>query len=606
MYVKGKALMNNRLDFLFSLILAFTASSFVTTASGISLNWEIGWGSLMTVFSSVFAAVSLTLVLYSHVSLRSALAGAHRRDKKTHIQPREKDARAGDVCSAPVHDKPQTARDIYAGCAAGSKETLDSITDAITIVDNNHNIIYANRAAREMLCLGPGHETQKCFRYYHGLDTPPAGCPSCQCKTFKKEVAVEVFEPHLMRHLEIRALPLLDQEDNLKGLIHISRDISERKVIEGQLHRQLNRLRALRMIDLAISSSFSLNSTLEVVLDQVKDQLRVDAASIMLFDPDTQLLRYAVGGGFLTDRIRKVSIRAGESYAGHIVLNREIVLIPDLEKSNWSRAHPGGYDFARSFLTQEELFKAYCGIPLIAKGTVNGVLEVFHRSVFSPDRDWMEFLEALAGQAAIALDSAMLFDRLQQSREEIMAAYDTTIEGWAMALDLRDSVTNGHSKRVCDMTVRIAQEMGVPESEIIHIRRGALLHDIGKLVVPDSILHKKSALNGEEWSRMKQHPQIAYELLSRIPFLEKAVDIPYCHHERWDGKGYPRGLQGKEIPFAARIFAIVDIWDALCSDRPYRAAWGRDDVVKHICALSGSHLDPGLVEVFLQAGPGQS
>lgn len=189
---------------------------------------------------------------------------------------------------------------------------------------------------------------------------------------------------------------------------------------------------------------------------------------------------------------------------------------------------------------------------------------------------------------------------LQVANLELQEAYDRTMEGWVRALDLRDRETEGHTLRVADMTIRLARAMGIPESEIIHIRRGALLHDIGKMGVPDSILHKGGELTEEEWAVMKKHPAYAYEMLSIIPYLNPALDIPYCHHEKWDGSGYPRGLRGEQIPLAARLFAVVDVWDALLSNRPYRQGWADEKVLEHILANSGSHFDPRVVNVFMR------
>ncbi|MDH5506172.1 MAG: HD-GYP domain-containing protein, partial [Anaerolineae bacterium] len=183
---------------------------------------------------------------------------------------------------------------------------------------------------------------------------------------------------------------------------------------------------------------------------------------------------------------------------------------------------------------------------------------------------------------------------------ELSQAYSSTLEGWSKALDLRDRETEGHTQRVTNLTVRLAKYIGVPAEQIEHIRRGALLHDIGKMGIPDSILFKEGPLSSEEWEVMRRHPEFAYEMLAPIDFLQPSLDIPYCHHERWDGSGYPRGLVGEQIPLAARIFAIADVWDALSSDRPYRRAWAAQDILPHIKAQSGSYFDPHLVEAFME------
>jgi putative nucleotidyltransferase with HDIG domain len=189
-------------------------------------------------------------------------------------------------------------------------------------------------------------------------------------------------------------------------------------------------------------------------------------------------------------------------------------------------------------------------------------------------------------------------DALKEANFELIRAYNKTLEGWAKALELRDQETEGHTRRVTEMTVRLAEVLQVADEELVHIHRGAMLHDIGKMGIPDAILLKPGKLTPEEWIIMRMHPVYAYEMLSSIDFLKSAMDIPYCHHERWDGSGYPRGLKGADIPLSARIFSVVDVWDALFSDRPYRLAWPAEKVWAHIRSLSGVHFDPRVVEGF--------
>ena len=215
-----------------------------------------------------------------------------------------------------------------------------------------------------------------------------------------------------------------------------------------------------------------------------------------------------------------------------------------------------------------------------------------------------QILQTLAGQAAIAIDNVTLFNDLMGSNADLNQAYDATIEGWSHALDLRDKETGGHTLRVTEMTVNLARALQVEEDRLVHIRRGALLHDIGKMGVPDSILLKAGPLTGEEWVIMRQHPQLAFDMLSPIAYLKPALDIPYCHHEKWDGTGYPRGLKGEQIPLAARLFAVVDVWDALTNDRPYRKAWPPAEAIRYIRDQAGSHFDPEVVKVFLRLIPG--
>ncbi len=378
----------------------------------------------------------------------------------------------------------------------------------------------------------------------------------------------------------------------LESLTGMAGTTLHRMSLNEETVRQLDRLEALHNIDIAISASMDLQMTLNVLLEHVKTQLNADAADVLLLNPHSQTLEYTAGLGFRTRGAQTAHIRLGEDFAGRAALERRTVRVDDPAETK-SSPHFGA-------LWAGEGFAAYYGVPLISKGKVKGVLEVFHRAPFRPERDWIDFLETLAGQAAIAIDSGQLFDNLQRSNVDLALAYDATIEGWSHALDLRDKETEGHTLRVTEITERLAKAMGIGDAELVHVRRGALLHDIGKMGVPDSILLKPGTLTDEEWVLMRQHPQLAFDMLAPIAYLKPALDIPYCHHEKWDGTGYPRGLKGEQIPLAARLFAIVDVWDALRSDRPYRKAWDEDKVRAHILAGSGTHFDPKVVAAFLE------
>ena len=377
-----------------------------------------------------------------------------------------------------------------------------------------------------------------------------------------------------LRSREARVMPL-----NSRQIIMVIRDITDRRAAQQGLERHLQMMSALRNIDIAISSSIDLRLTLSVVLDQVMTQLDVDGANILLFNPLSHTLEYACQRGAEPYHGR-TTWRLGEGLVGRAAHERRMYTRSDEDGINFSGA---GYYVA----------------PLIAKGHLEGVLEVYHTEPRPIAPEWLKFLEMLTGQAAIAIDNATLFDDLQRTNLDLLMAYDETIEGWSHALDLRDKETEGHSHRVTEITLRMARRYGVSEHDLVHIRRGALLHDIGKLGVPDNILLKDGPLGTAEWEIMRRHTQYAFEMLSPIAFLRPALEIPYCHHERWDGTGYPRGLQGEQIPLAARIFALADVWDALRSNRPYRKSWCVDQVRQFIQAEKGSHFDPNLVDLFL-------
>jgi PAS domain S-box-containing protein/putative nucleotidyltransferase with HDIG domain len=369
---------------------------------------------------------------------------------------------------------------------------------------------------------------------------------------------------------------------------------AELVVANKEIIRRLQNIQALQRIDQAIAGSLDLKLTLNVVLEQTKTELKVDAAAVLLLNPHTQILEFAAGIGFRSKAFERSRLRLGEGHGGRAALERRTVNVTNLLDAERSD------QFVRAPLLADEGFVTYFSTPLIAKGQVKGVLEVFHRTPFISNQDWLDFLEVLAGQTAIAVDSASLFTDLQHSNTELFNAYDSTIEGWSHALDLRDKETEGHTLRVTEMTMNLARAAGITEEELVHVRRGALLHDIGKMGVPDHILLKPDKLTDEEWVAMRKHPIFAFELLSPIAYLRPALDIPYCHHEKWDGSGYPRGLKGEQIPMVARLFAIVDVWDALLSDRPYRQGWSKEKVIEHIKSLSRTHFEPKAVELFLK------
>jgi PAS domain S-box-containing protein len=408
-----------------------------------------------------------------------------------------------------------------------------------------------------------------------------------------KELNFRLFHKNgELRHIQCRGAIIFDSSGKPVRFTGMAQDITERKLAEIQIRQQIERLSALRKIDQAIASNFDLRFTLNTLISEVRTQLQVDAADILLLNPTEQMLEYAAGQGFRTHVVNTARVSIGKSYAGRVAKERRLVKIEDLMNQT--------NDPFLTTLATKENFVSYYGVPLIVKGNIEGVLEVFHRVPLHPYPDWLEFLNILAGQAGLAIDNATLFEHLQASNRELVRAYDTTIEGWSRALDLRDKETEGHTQRVTEMTIHLARSFGFSEEQLLHIRRGALLHDIGKMGVPDNILLKHEPLTEEEWSIMQKHPQYAHDLLKPIEFLTPALDIPYCHHEKWDGTGYPHGLEGEEIPLVARLFAIVDVWDALRSDRPYRPAWSEQEALAYIREQSSKHFDPQVVELFFK------
>jgi putative nucleotidyltransferase with HDIG domain len=367
---------------------------------------------------------------------------------------------------------------------------------------------------------------------------------------------------------------------------HRTAELAEAK---QQIEKQLFRLQSLRANDLAILGTTDLRVALKTIAEQAKKQLHVDLISILLFNSHTLVLEAAVVVGAQSPDLHTSQMRLGETLIGRAALERRVLAFPDLNTTT----------LQTDKWVQAERLQACYVIPLIAKGNMVGVLFLGDHSVLQPSQEWLDFLETLAGQAAMAIESIKAFEDLQRSNYELALAYNRTIQGWSHALDLRDRETKDHTARVTAMTVMLARMIGITDADILHVERGALLHDIGKMGIPDAILLKEDYLTDEEWHIMRKHPVYAYEMLFPIEYLRPALDIPYSHHERWDGTGYPRGLRGEEIPLAARLFAVVDVWDALLSDRPYRKGWQDDKVREYIRSQSGTHFDPQVVELFL-------
>ena len=365
-----------------------------------------------------------------------------------------------------------------------------------------------------------------------------------------------------------------------------------RQTLHEETELRLSRLHALRSIDLAITTTSDLQLVFDILLDQVVRQLDVDAACILRFDVARGVFRQLACLGLPSGVVTDVPVPVGDGHAGRVLERQRMVEIADLRMD--------GDLSDRERAITDAGFAAYFAVPLIASGQLRGVLEVLHHTPLRPNGEWRGFLETVAWQAAVAIDNTILVDELSQSNRELTEAYETTLEGWALALELRDRETEGHTRRVAALAVRLAERMGVDGPAIEHLRRGAILHDVGKMAVPDSILHKPGPLDEYEWTIMRRHPVHAVQMLNAIEYLRPALEIPHHHHERWDGSGYPQGLSGELIPLSARIFAVVDVWDALNSDRPYRPAWSRAEARNHLCQEAGVLFDPEVVAAFIE------
>ncbi len=397
---------------------------------------------------------------------------------------------------------------------------------------------------------------------------------------------------------------LLNLMDNLSGngnpnASSAIQDISEatnslqnlQSIVAEQMDTGQRQLKALIRVGHVINSSLGLKAVLDEVLDSVIELMRAERGFLILRDKKGEFPIEAARG------MDHVNLDGNNFSLSKTIVHR--VAETGLPVLTTNAQEDPRFKKQDSVL-QHNLRSILC-VPLKLKDEVIGVIFVDSRAqtgLFR--RNNLEMLSAFADQAAVAIDNARLFESLQGANKELLDAYDDTLKGWALALEMRDRETEGHTQRVTSLTQMLAKKLGVRDEELEHIKRGSLLHDIGKLSIPDSVLLKRGDLTLAERKFMQLHPEFAKDMLQKIEFLHPAMEIPYCHHEKWDGSGYPKQLKGEEIPFAARIFTIVDVWDALTSERPYREPFEPDEVRRIIRGKSGSHFDPQVVEAFLE------
>ncbi len=369
------------------------------------------------------------------------------------------------------------------------------------------------------------------------------------------------------------------QYEDQPAIMNIVRDISERKQRE-------NELQAIASLNAALRTAGTRAEMLPVIVSQLVALLNCETVSIEITDPlSGDVVTEAAHGAWAaipgTRKKNSTGFNAIISQTRQPYFSNDLKNDPNLAYPEWLHADIHGC----------------IGAPLIAQEHLIGFAWMGRKTEVSESE--VRLFTAVADMAANAIYRATLHEQTQKYAADLALAYDTTLEGWAHALELRDQETEGHTRRVTQMTVELAIKMGVGTPELENVRRGALLHDIGKMGIPDSVLLKPGTLNEREWEIMRRHPEYAYQFLESIEYLRPALDIPYCHHEKWDSSGYPRGLKGEQIPFQARIFAIVDVWDALRSDRPYRKAWTKVQTMTYIAEQSGKHFDPQVVQAFL-------
>ena len=385
----------------------------------------------------------------------------------------------------------------------------------------------------------------------------------------------------------------------IQDVTHVSKALQRlEQGINDHLQVRQSQLGALMGIGHAINSSLGLERVLAEVMDTLIALMRAERGFLMLRE-STGELRVRMARGIAQVNVDEEILKVSNTIMRKVAASGESILTTNAQQDP---------RFENQISVAAYQLRSILCAPLKIKNDLIGVIYVDNRAHAGIFRESdLVLINAFADQAAVAIDNARLFEDLKRTNFQLEAAnmelgiaYQATLDGWVRALDLRDKETEGHTQRVTVLTQRLARSMGVDNEELLHVTRGALLHDIGKMAIPDGILLKPGQLTDDEWKLIQKHPVYAYEMLSPIEFLRPALDIPYCHHEKWDGSGYPRGLSGEDIPFSARIFPVIDVWDALTSDRPYRKSLPHDEVRERIKADSGRHFDPRVVDAFFQ------
>lgn len=343
-----------------------------------------------------------------------------------------------------------------------------------------------------------------------------------------------------------------------------------------------------------LTASLDLPTVLQRAVDSAVKVLRLETGAIYLMDAGKLLLGATTPplGAELQWLCLQPELPDDHPHLKKALDSRSAVFLPDTKTELLSAAEMA--------ICEARHLRSVLYIPLVfEERSIGAIIVGTIRKPRGFSNHDVILCKTLSHQITLAIANAQLYRTVRFSHEELLKAYDATLQGWSLALELRDQETQGHTLRVTDLSVLLARKVGMSEDDIVHLRRGAMLHDIGKMSIPDNILHKPGPLTEAEWATMQLHPGYARQFLCQIDYLLPAIDIPYCHHEKWDGSGYPRGLKGTEIPLAARIFAVIDVFDALTSDRPYRRAWSRSDALSYLREQSGSHFDPQILSIFL-------
>jgi len=486
------------------------------------------------------------------------------------------------------------------------REALQNLSLAAVILDPQGRIVFCND---KIIQLSGWNQNDIVGHFWCSLFIPEENQPDCRREILEAartgritahEDAVLVLRNGTTRTFTLSNTLLYAPDEMVTGIVRIGEDVTERRKAEAMLRKSLretrlhlSRLTALRNIDTTITSTMDTMAKIESVAATIQDSLDVDAVDFLRLDIEDHTLVPIAAKGLSQDFLELQPVQSDDPVIKQMSDYNDPLILVHPHKSQfppWTKTRVDG----------SRWIEFYAAAPMISNSKLIGILEVFAKQPVDTDEGWLEHFKSLALQATITIENDEMVQGIQRANHELLQAYEGTLIGWARALELRDKETRGHSERMMDLTMRLGRRLGMDSKALEVIARGVLLHDIGKMGVPDYILHKPGPLTDEEWVVMRQHPQFAYNLLKNIPYLADALDVAYGHHERWDGTGYPRGLHGSDIPFSARIFSVIDVWDALTHDRPYRPAWPEEEALAYIREQAGSQFDPRVVEAFIQ------
>lgn len=359
-----------------------------------------------------------------------------------------------------------------------------------------------------------------------------------------------------------------------------------------QVENQTKKIQAEYSVNRILQSGLNFREIFKAIFELLSDLVEADAAIVLKYNPASQQFDLLATHGIDARVLAKIHLYIENGLTRRVVGERPSIQLENMLLSESDENHVS--------LFSQEGFRAHITIPLLGQRDLLGVIEIFWRESQYADTWKLEILQMVGEAVTFAMEHTTVVEALKRRNDELTSTYTATIEGLSRALELRDLETDGHTRRVSALTVRLTEHMQIPMDQRASIQQGALLHDIGKLGIPDAVLLKPGSLTPREWKVMQQHPLYAYNILAPIISLRQALDIPLYHHERWNGSGYPYGLVGEQIPLSARLFAVVDVYDALTSDRPYRSAWSRSQALEYLREQAGQQFDPQVVAHFLE------